>query len=341
MQEPKQQKPETPGDSYDDLEDAKQVNTANEGEEPKMVWIATYLTSNEEDLLIQLLKEHKDVFAWSYKDLKGVDPDICQHTIPMREDAKPSKQRPYTYNENFANKIKEEINKLLAAEFIYEIEHTEWVSPIVVVPKKNGKLRVCINLKKVNAATVRDHYPLPITEHVLERVAGRKAYSFLDGFSGYNQVSIKEEDQHKTAFATEWGIYAYKVMPFGLTNAPATFQRLMSHAFKEHLRKFLEIFMDDLCVHSGDRSEHLGHLTKVFDTCRVYRICLNPEKCKFMVRQGKILGHIVSANGISTDEDKIKIIVELPRLIHAKGVQIFMGHCGYYRRFIYMYAEIA
>ena len=130
-------------------------------------------------------------------------------------------------------------------------------------------------------------------------------------------------------------------MPFGLTNAPATFQRLMSHAFKEHLRKFLEIFMDDLCVHSGDRSEHLGHLTKVFDTCRVYRICLNPEKCKFMVRQGKILGHIVSANGISTDEDKVKVIVELPCPIHSKGVKIFMGHCGYYRRFIYMYTEIA
>ena len=146
---------------------------------------------------------------------------------------------------------------------------------------------MCVNLKKVNAATVRDHYPLPIIEHVLERVAGKKAYSFLDGFLGYNQVSIKVEDQHKTAFATEWGIYAYRVMPFGLTNAPATFQRLMSHAFREYLHKFLEIFMDDLCVHSGDRGEHIDHLRKVFEKCRVYRICLNPDKCKFMVRQGK------------------------------------------------------
>ena len=93
----------------------------------------------------------------------------------------------------------------------------------MVVPKKNGKLRVCVNLKKVNAATIRDHYPLPITDHVLERVAGKQAYSFLDGFSGYNQVSIKPEDQHKTPFAIEWGIFSYKVVPFGLTNAPATF----------------------------------------------------------------------------------------------------------------------
>ena len=132
--------------------------------------------------------------------LKGVDPDICQHTIPMKDTAKPSRQIPYTYNDNFAKKIKEEIDKLLDVEFIYKIEHTEWVSPIVIVPKKNGKLRVCVNLKKLNAATIRDHYPLPLTDHVLERVAGKQAYSFLDGFSGYNQVSIKQEDQHKTDF---------------------------------------------------------------------------------------------------------------------------------------------
>ena len=107
------------------------------------------------------------------EDLKGVDPTICQHTIPMKDTAKPSQQRPYTYNDNFAMKIKEEIDKLLEAKFIYEIEHIEWVSPIVVVPKKNDKLRVCVNLKKVNAMTIRDHYPIPITNHVLERVAGK------------------------------------------------------------------------------------------------------------------------------------------------------------------------
>ena len=306
-----------------------------------MVYIATDLTPEEEDLLIKTLKEYRDVFAWSYKDLKGVDPEICKHTIPTRDESKPRKQRPYTYNDTFARKIKEEIDKLLEADFIYEIEHTEWVSPIVVVPKKNGKLRVCVNLKQVNAATIRDNYPLPMTDHVIERVAGKAAYSFLDGFSGYNQVSIDPKDQYKTAFATEWGIYAYRVMPFGLTNAPATFQRLMAHAFRAYLRDFLEIFMDDLCVHSNERMDHIDHLKLIFVKCRLYRICLNPEKCKFMVRQGKILGHIVSKNGISTDMDKIKIIAELPRPINAKGVQCFMGHCGYYRRFIFMYAVIA
>ena len=126
--------------SYDGPKDAKKIDIAEPGEESRPMYIATDLTSEEESELIKLLKEFRDVFAWSFKDLKGVDPAVCQHTIPMREDAKPSKQRPYSYNENFAAKIKEEIDKLKEAGFIYEIEHTEWVSPIVVVPKKNGKL---------------------------------------------------------------------------------------------------------------------------------------------------------------------------------------------------------
>ena len=113
-----------------------------------------YLSQEEEKLLIETLREYRDVFAWTYKDLKGVDPTICQHTIPMKEDAKPTRQRPYTYNDTFAKKIKEELDKLKEAQFIYEIEHTDWVSPIVIVPKKNGKLRVCVNLKKVNTATI-------------------------------------------------------------------------------------------------------------------------------------------------------------------------------------------
>ena len=154
---------------------------------------------DEEQLLISTLKEYKDVFSWSYKDLKGVDPNTCQHNIPMHEDAKPSKKLSYTYNQNFAKKSKDKIDKLLDTKFIYEITHSEWVSPIVIVPKKNGKLQVCADLKKVNAITARDGYCLPVTKHVLERVAGKKAYSFLNKFSSYNQVTIVECDQHKIA----------------------------------------------------------------------------------------------------------------------------------------------
>ncbi|MCO5548431.1 hypothetical protein L7F22_001887 [Adiantum nelumboides] len=284
-------------ESYNGPEDAKKIDLA--GKDPKTAYIATDLSLEEEEELIKLLKEYKDVFSWSYKDLKGVDLEISQHTISLKTDAKPSRQRPYTYNDTFAKRIKEEIDKLMEAEFIYEIKHMNWVSPIVVVPKKNGKLRVCVNLKKVNLATVKDNYPLPITDHVLERVAGKQTYSFLDGLLGYNQLAIALEDQHRMAFSIEWGIYAYRVMPFGLTNAPAMFQRLMNDAFKEYLWIFLEIHMDDLCIHSLLRIEHIEHLKKVFEKYKTYRICLNPDKCIFMVRQGRILGHIDFENDIS------------------------------------------
>lgn len=131
-----------------------------------------------------------------------LSPEVVQHIIPIRDDAKPVQQRPYDMNPKYEMIVKEEIDKLLDAGFIYEIEHTEWVSPIVIVTKKNGKILLCVDLKKVNAAKVRDHYPLPFTEHVLKRVVGHEAYNFLDGFSGYNQVSIDPKDQYKTDFAT-------------------------------------------------------------------------------------------------------------------------------------------
>lgn len=116
-----------------------------------------------------MLKEYRDVFAWSYKDLKGVDPNICnEHTMPTKDTTKPSRQRPYTHNDEFVKKIKDKIDKLLDAKLIYKIEHTEWVSLIVIVPNENGKLRVCVKHKKVNAATIKDHYPLLIVDHVLE-----------------------------------------------------------------------------------------------------------------------------------------------------------------------------
>lgn len=151
-------------------------------------------------------------------------------------------------------------------------------------------------------------------------MTSKEVYSFLDGFSRYNQVSIDPKDQYKTTFAMEWGNFAYRVMPFGLTNTPTTFQRLMCHAFKEYLRNVLEVYMDDLCLHSGKRDQHIDNLKLIFGKCRVYRICLNREKCVFMVRQGKILGHIVSKNGISIDFKKIKVIVELPRPHNGKQV---------------------
>ena len=147
---------------------------------------------------------------------------------------------------------------------------------MLFMKKKDGSLRLCIDYQELNKVTIKNKYPLPRIDDLLKQLFGSCVFLKIDLRSRYQQLQVRAEDISKTAFKTRYRHYQFMVMPFGLTNALATFQRLMSHAFKEHLRKFLEIFMDDLCVHSGDRSEHLGHLTKVFDTCRVYRIFLNP-----------------------------------------------------------------
>lgn len=261
----------------------KEIDLAEPGEESKPVFIAQDLTLTEEEALKMLLKEFRDIFAETYHDMKGVPPSVVQHTIPIISNAKPVQQCPYPMNPKYAKIVQEELEKLIQCGFIYPIEHSEWVSPIVIVPKKNGKLRVCVDLKKVNAATRRDHYPLPFSKHVLERVAGKEAYSFVDGYLGYNQITVALEDQAKTAFITEFGVFAFRVMAFGLTNALATFQRLINTAFKEYLRDFCEAFLDDLCIHSS-WDKHLDCLRKVFTKCRLYRISLNPFKCQFWVK---------------------------------------------------------
>ncbi|MCO5609287.1 hypothetical protein L7F22_063513 [Adiantum nelumboides] len=209
---------------YDGPAIVKEIELAEPDEESKSVFIAQDLTEIEEAVLKELLKELKDIFAWTYHDMKGVPPLMVQHTIPLSSTAKPMQQRPYPMNPKYAKIVQEELEKLIKCGVIYPIEHSKWVSPIVIVPKKNGKLRLCVDLKKVNATTRRDHYPLPYSEHVLERVASKQAYSFLDGYFGYNQIIIALENQAKTAFIIEFGVFAFCVMAFGLTNALATFQ---------------------------------------------------------------------------------------------------------------------
>ena len=141
--------------------------------------------------------------------------------------------------------VKEELQKLLDAGFIYPIFHNEWVSPLVLVPKKNGKWRICVNYRELNKATKKDHFPLPFIDQVFAGLARKKIFSFLDGFSGYNQIQISPEDQDKTTFACPWGTFAYPVLPFGLGNALATFQRAILSIFSELVHDAVEIYMDD------------------------------------------------------------------------------------------------
>eukprot|EP00253_Pinus_taeda_P021687 PITA_21687 len=203
------------------------------------------LTDDKKQQLLKLLRENKQAFAWDYTYMKGISPKLCTHRIYIKEGSRLVCQSQRWMNLNLREIVKEELQKLLNEGFIYPISDSEWVSPLVILPKKNGKWRVCVDYRALNKATQKDHFPLPFIDQVLDNLAGKKFFSFLDGFSGYNQIKIAPQDQDKTTFTSPWGTFAYRVLPFGLCNAPATFQREVIGIFSDMLNDSLEIFMYD------------------------------------------------------------------------------------------------
>nr|GFA49113.1 retrovirus-related Pol polyprotein from transposon 17.6 [Tanacetum cinerariifolium] len=278
--------------------------------------------SNQKDFFPTLHKDLKAI-AWKLTDIKGIDPEFCSHKILLEEDYSPKVQSQRRVNPKIHDVIKKEVEKLLDAKLIYPISDSPWVSPIHCVPKKGGMnvikndenelvptrlvigWRVCIDYRKLNKATRKDHFPLPFMDRMLERLAGNEYYCFLDGFSGYFQIPIDPKDQEKTTFMCPYGTFAYKRMPFGLCNAPGTFQRCMMATFHDMIEKTME------------------------------------EKSHFMVKEGIVLGHKISKKGIEVDKAKIEVISKLPHPTTVKGIRSFLGHAGFYRRFIKDFSKIS
>jgi len=181
------------------------------------------LTTDQEQKLVQLLRKYKEAFAWDYLDMKGIDPQLCTHHIYTENDARLIRQPQWRLNPHLRDIVKAKLQKLLDVNFIYPISDSKWVSPLVVVLRNNGKWWICVEYRELNKATQKDHFPLPFIDQVLDTLAGKKFFSFLDGFSGYNQIEIALEDQDKTTFTCPWRTFAYRVLPFGLCKAPATF----------------------------------------------------------------------------------------------------------------------
>eukprot|EP00253_Pinus_taeda_P012698 PITA_12698 len=306
----------------------------------KTLKINANLTSEQEEKLIQLLRKYKEAFAWDYPDMKGIDPQICTHHIYIEKDARPVYQPQRRLNPHLKEVVKAELQKLLDVNFIYPISDSKWVSPLVVVPKKNGKWRICVDYRELNKATQKDHFPLPFIDQVLDTLAGKKFFSFLDGFSGYNQIQISPEDQDKTTFTCPWGTFAYRVLPFGLCNAPATFQRAILSIFVDLINEGLEVYMDDFIAYRDDFNPALHTLEKVLQCCIATRLCLSHEKCYMMMTKGLILGHYISAAGIQVDPAKIQIILLIPTPTTQTEVHSFLAFTGYYRRFIEHFSHI-
>ncbi|MCO5605094.1 hypothetical protein L7F22_059273 [Adiantum nelumboides] len=229
---------------------------------------------------------------------------VVQHHINLKDGAKPMVQRLRRLGVIQQDALLSEVRKLLNAESIYPIEDSKWVSPVVVTPKKNGKWRVCVDYKPLNAATKRDHFPLPFQDEILNEVAGYERYTVCDGYSGYFQIRIAKEDQKKTTFVRPWGCFAYRVMPFGPTNAQATFQRFVTHVFQPFFGKSIRVFIDDFCIYSS-RVLHLERVNE--DLARLQSLGgqLNVDKCHIAESQVTLLGHVVSSRGIEADPGKV------------------------------------
>jgi hypothetical protein len=301
--------------------------------------IGTSCSPEEIVTYTSLFKEFRDIFAWSYEEMPGIDPSIVVHEIKTYPGAKPVRQRLRPVHPRKAAAIKLEVEKLLKAGFIYPVALTEWVSNPVPIDKKGGSIRVCVDYRDINKACPKDNFPTPFVDQIVDDCAGSEIFSLMDGFSGYNQINIAPEDQHKTAFICPWGTFAYRKLPFGLKNAGATFQRAMSYAFHD-IKHIVQPYLDDLPAHSLRRIDHPMHLRAIFIRCRFYRIRLNPHKCVFCVESGRLLGFIVSRHGIRVDPIKVEAILNLPPPSSLRQLQSLQGKANFLRRFIPNYAEI-
>ncbi|KAG7585657.1 Ribonuclease H-like superfamily [Arabidopsis thaliana x Arabidopsis arenosa] len=317
------------------------------------------LTDEQVHLLLTELKKYRRAIGYSLDDIKGISPSLCTHRIHLENESYSSIEPQRRLNPNLKEVVKKEILKLLEAGVIYPISDSTWVSPVHCVPKKGGMTvikndkdeliptrtitghRMCIDYRKLNSASRKDHFPLPFIDQMLERLANHPYYCFLDGYSGFFQIPIHPNDQEKTTFTCPYGTFAYKRMPFGLCNAPATFQRCMTSIFSDLIEEMVEVFMDDFSVYGSSFSSCLSNLCRVLSRCEETNLVLNWEKCHFMVKEGIVLGHKISEKGIEVDRAKIEVMVQLQPPRSVKDVRSFLGHAGFYRRFIKDFSKLA
>ncbi|XP_075645407.1 uncharacterized protein LOC142616433 [Castanea sativa] len=212
--------------------------------------------------------------------------------------------------------------------------HPKWLSNVVPVKKKNGKIRCCVDFRNLNKACPKDEFPLPNMDMLIDSAVGHAMFSFMDGFSGYNQIRMSSKDAAKTAFRTPMGNFYYTVMPFGLKNAGATYQRAMTAIFHDMMHKEIEDYVDDIVVKSKTREDHLAILRKVFERCRLYKLCMNPLKCAFGVTARKFLGFLVHQRGIDVDPSKVQAIATMKSPTTLTQLKSFLGKLSYIRRFI-------
>jgi len=294
-------------------------------------------TATVPPIIKDLLSEYSSVF----QDPKTLPPSrIYDHVIPLIPQATPANSRPYRYSPLQKDEIEKQVREMLQAGLITP-SMSPFASPVLLVKKKDGSWRFCVDYRKLNDITIKNKFPMPIIDELLDELAGAHYFAKLDMKSGFHQIRMLAADEYKTAFKTHHGHFQFKVMPFGLTNAPATFQCLMNAIFAKYLRKFVLVFMDDILVYSPTLQTHVEHLKLVFEILKEHQLVAKFGKCTFAQTKLEYLGHIISGKGVSTDPAKTQAMVDWPIPSNVTELRGFLGLTGYYRKFVRNYGLIA
>ena len=309
-----------------------------------LVYKESYLTLDETNqslpsLAVSLLQEFEDVFP---EEMPNELPPIrgIEHQIDFVPGAAIPNRPAYRSNPEETKELQRQVEDLMSKGYVRE-SMSPCAVPVLLVPKKDGTWRMCIDCRAVNNITVKYRHPIPRLDDMLDELHGSCIFSKIDLKSGYHQIRMKEGDEWKTAFKTKYGLYEWLVMPFGLTNAPSTFMRLMNHVLRAFIGKFVVVYFDDILVYSKNLNEHIEHLRYVFDVLRCEKLYANFKKCAFCMEKVVFLGYIVSTKGIEVEEEKVKAIKEWPTPKSITEVRSFHGLASFYRRFVKDFSTIA
>ncbi|KAL1914349.1 uncharacterized protein VTP21DRAFT_8988 [Calcarisporiella thermophila] len=286
-----------------------------------------------------LLNEFKDVFPESLP--AGLPPQrAVDHRIELIPGTEPPARAPYRMSQPELQELKRQIDELLEKEFI-KPSTSPYGAPVIFAPKRDGTLRLCTDYRALNKATIKNRYPLPRIDDLLDQLHGAKYFTRIDLRQGYHQIRVASEDTHKTAFRTRYGSYEYLVLPFGLCNAPATFMRLMNETFAPFLDKCVLVYLDDILIYSKNYQEHLTHIRKVLEILQKNKLYAKLQKCEFAKTSVEFLGHVITGEGIATDSKKTDAISEWPTPKSVTELRSFLGLCNFYLRFVKGFARIA
>ena len=292
-----------------------------------------------EELVPKEFRHFKDVFSKEKAERMPTRKPF-DHAVNLEEGARPTRSPIYPISPKERGALKEFLDENLRKGYIQK-SNSEYAAPFFFAKKKDGGLRPIQDYRKLNKITIKDKFPLPLSQQLLDHLSGASVFSTLDLRWGYENVRIREGDEKKLAFVTEFGLYEPTVMFFGMCNAPATFQRMMNEIFHDLINKYVVIYLDDIFIFSRDREEHVRHVQEVLKRIRENDLFCKPEKCKFFQKKIEYLGHIISEGHVEMDTTKVQAILDWPTPRRMKDVQKFLGFANFYRRFIRDFSKMA